>query len=82
MSAEAQKLVELTESNRGGGEGFSGLDVTQVLKDHPELMSGLNEYLSWRDDANKAIAETKQTVPIAHSIQKILNYLRKKKVKK
>ncbi len=84
MSAEAQKLVELTESR--GCKGFSGgdfssFDVTQVLKDHPELLAGLNEYLAWRDDANKAIGETKQVAPIAHTIQKSLRNLRKQKRK-
>jgi len=82
MSAEAQKLVELTEGSGGSGSGFSNLDVTHVLKDHPELMAGLNEYLAWRDHANKAIGETKQTVPMAHSIQQSLRNLRKQKRKK
>lgn len=86
MSAEAQKLVELTKGGAYGelgDKGFSGLDVSKVLRDHPELMAGLNEYMAWRDDMNKAIGETKQLVPIAHSAQKALRDLRKqpKKVK-
>lgn len=80
MSAEAQRLVELTKSNQNGGS-FSSLDVTKVLGDHPELMVGLNEYLAWRDDENKAIGETKQVVSIEHSAQKTLRDLRKQQKK-
>jgi hypothetical protein len=85
MSAEARKLVELTEASEIPGrfaKDFSRIDVAQVLKDHPELQSGLNEYLAWRDEENRAIAETKQTAPIAHSIQESLKRLRPRKLRR
>ena len=84
MSAEALKLVELTKSGaeQFGDRGFSKIDVTKVLQDHPELMAGLNEYLAWRDDENKAIGETTQVAPVTHSVQETLRNLQKKKKKK
>jgi hypothetical protein len=44
-------------------------------------MAGLNEYLAWRDDENKAIGETTQVAPVSHSVQKTLRNLQKKKQK-
>ncbi len=80
MSAEAQKLVELTENSSCiAGEGYSDLDVSQVLRDHPELLSGLNEYLKWRDEKNKSIGETDEVSPIPHSVQSTARNLCKKK---
>jgi hypothetical protein len=83
LSPAAQKLVELTKDASGGyGEDLSGLDVSKVLQDHPDLMSGLNEYLTWRDNENRDIGETKQATPTGHEMSRLLISISKKNKRK
>ena len=83
LSAEAQELIKLV-----GGPGHNygqekRPNIADLLGSRPELMKGLQEYLQWRDDASRAIAETKVTAPAGHEISKIaLKFSQKKKGKK
>lgn len=80
LSPAAQKLVELTRAASADYHGgLSNLDVSKVLQEHPELMSGLNEYMAWRDNENRMIGETKSVSPVGHEVQAQLRKLRKGK---
>lgn len=83
MSKEAQELVKLV-----GVPGVDGresvTELSQVLKDHPELLAGLDEYTKWRDQQNVAVGRSQKTVPLAHGVSGIVDSLKKgkKKVRK
>jgi len=80
LSVEAQELIKLTTSKGDwGGHLDASVDVGTLLQGRPELLKGMKEYLQWRDDANKAIAETKKTAPLGHELRKLIAKLPKKK---
>jgi len=83
LSAEAQELIDLTTS-KGGMKGYRdpSIDVEALLRDRPELLKGMNEYLAWRDDQNRMIEETKTAQPLGHEVSKNIAELAKKKEKK
>jgi hypothetical protein len=66
LSAAANKLIELC--------GHDG-KVEEALKSNPELVSGLDEYLRWRDLENKRIEEKQQIPAVSHSLKKIAESL-------
>jgi len=70
LSAHAQRLVELVFDKKQS--------LSQVLKDDPDLMDGLDEYHKWHGENYAAIAETRKTPSTGHSVKKILKNLKKK----
>jgi hypothetical protein len=68
MSPEAQKLIELTEDSHGNLK--EGVSMTQVIKDHPELVTGLDEYMKHREDHGRMVAESGTKKEIGHSMKR------------
>lgn len=66
LGPEAQKLVELT-----GGDAIKAreVNVADILKDHPELASGLDEYIRWREDNSAAVAKTDTAKSAGHKLK-------------
>ena len=82
MSEAAKKLIELTSNKSAHHESFDpSVDVGAVLVAHPELMTGMKEYMEWRDSANKAIAETKESAPVGHEMSSLLTSISKERKK-
>lgn len=64
LSAQAQRLVELCSEQKQSPE--------EVLKNHPELMSGLNEYINWVKEEGRAVGKSNSRSPVGHSLRSIL----------
>ncbi len=67
LSLEAQELVKLTTKQGSWGGGLDpDVDVGTLLTEHPNLVKGMKEYLTWRDNECEGAAETKSTAPLGH----------------
>lgn len=63
LSAECKELLRLCPLEDRG-------DVALVIKDHPELVSGLNEYVECVKQDGKAIAQQDEAPKTPHSASK------------
>lgn len=63
MSPEAEKIAALVEG---------GAEVSQVLRDHPNLLAGLDEYIKDRDERMRQVAESDNKKEIGHSMKRRL----------
>lgn len=81
LSPEAQELIRLHEAagSAGGWSDDIKIEVSEILKEHPELMRGLDEYLRWRDEKMRQISETKTASPVGHEMTRMAATLRSKK---
>jgi len=70
LSAQAQELIRLTFD--GHENPLEGVKLSQVLAEHPELMSGLDEYVAWRDERLRAVAQIDTTPSVGHSTSGVL----------
>lgn len=68
LSLGARQLAELA-----GRKG----DVIPILKEHPELIGSLDEYIKWRDAENVAIKTEQETFNTGHSLSVIAKKFRK-----
>jgi len=68
----------LTTSGGVYGGIDQDVDVGEILQQHPELMSGLAEYMRWRDQLLMSIAKEDEQSPIAHEASGALAELRDK----
>lgn len=74
LSPEAQRLVELT-GLQSYGEINKDVDLAAILREHPELMAGLDEYMKERDAAMIAADEKEEKQPVGHEIREELKRL-------
>lgn len=82
LSAEAQELIKLT-TDRGAGTYLNDkIDVGELITKHPKLKKGLGEYLKWRDNHMRAVADSKESSPASHEMRHLADKLRKRKPKK
>lgn len=75
LSPKAQKIIELT--GEGPSKPIANVDIAAIIRDHPELIDGLNEYTQWRADEFTMIAREEVAKPVAHGISQALKDLRK-----
>lgn len=64
LGPEASKIAELV--------GHDGDNLGQVLKENPELVEGLSEYVVWRDKVNGDICEKQASPQTDHQIANLL----------
>jgi len=69
FSREAKELMRLCPVSEHSGEP-TGTDISTVIAEHPELVSGLSQYVSWVREVGMAIAETTTTPAIGHPVAK------------
>lgn len=68
LSPEAQRLIELT----GGpslGENKEKGNVGDIIRDNPELVVGLDEYIRWREENCAAVAKSESVKAPGHSLR-------------
>ncbi|MFA7252761.1 MAG: hypothetical protein WC027_02795 [Candidatus Paceibacterota bacterium] len=79
LSPEAQELIRLTEEvGRKPFETGSDIDLPDLLAKKPGLVKGLNEYVHWREERGKMIAESKKTAPAGHALRDVAAKIRRK----
>lgn len=61
-SPAGQRLISLC-----GGDG----DVARVLKENPELIDGLDQYVKWRDKYQQAIASQTMCAKSGHELMRL-----------
>ncbi len=72
-SDEAKKLIELA------GDISVPVDLQAILKDHPELIKGLNEFIAWREHEAEKAKEAENSSPIGHEISQTVKKIRDEK---
>jgi hypothetical protein len=59
------------------GNMKQGASLAQVVRDHPELASGLDEYVQHRESHMRRVSQTDQRPSIGHSLLELLRKLGK-----
>lgn len=75
LSPKAQRIIELT--GEGPSRPIADVDIAAIIRDHPELIDGLNEYTQWRANEFTMIAKEEVAKPVAHGTSQALKDLRK-----
>lgn len=66
LSPEGQQLLTLC-----GVEGDEDkMPVAQALKEHPELLSALDEYIKYREEYSKSVEHRTMTPRVQHGLSK------------
>ena len=80
LSTKAQKLVELCGP---GDDEKDKISIAQALKEHPELLSGLDEYIEYREKRAKDVERRTVSPKIQHGLaKKLRTYPQKKQIQK
>ena len=67
LSPEAQKIIELVGDVP---EGEKSSKVEAAIRAHPELISGLDEYIRWREETASSVAKTDTAKAVTHPLKR------------
>ena len=68
LSPETKKLIELA----GDSSSNPNISVAEILKAHPELIVGLDEFIKWREENCAAVAKSDTAQGVGHGLKKAL----------
>lgn len=71
LGPEAQRLCEL--ANDEHGRKRTDVTLASILQEHPDLVAGLDEYVTFMEDHSRQIGKTDEVPPVAHPTSAILS---------